>query len=129
MQLVLISLTFFQAVAEAFAQASNGVGVARAKIIGEAVTTVIADAAASAFANADLQGPGKVEVIQESLADAIAIPMAQVIGDAFAIVFEGMPNHQIAVCSVAYLNLLCMLCLGLEVVAVPSLKWMHHSCL
>lgn len=79
-----------QAFAEAFAQASNGVGVSRAKIIGEAVTTVIAEAAASAFATADIQGPGKVEVIQESLASAIATPMAEVVGDALAVVFQGI---------------------------------------
>lgn len=75
--------------AEAFAEATNNVGVARAKILGEAVTTVVADAAASAFAEADLFGPGKVETIQETLAEAIAIPIATVIGDALAVTFEG----------------------------------------
>lgn len=78
-----------KALAEAFAEATNNVGVARAQILGEAVTTVVAEAAASAFAEADLVGPGKVQTIQETLANAVAIPIARVIGDALAVTFQG----------------------------------------
>lgn len=76
-------------IAQAYAEATDGVGVAKANIIGEAVTEVIAKAAANAFVKADITGPGKVEAIQETLADSISIPIATVIGEALAVTFKG----------------------------------------